>query len=293
MTLRDLPPPAMLRAYAALAEAGSVTAAGEALGVTHAAISQQVRALEAHLGVALVERRGRSVGLTEAGEELAVAVTGGFALISDAVARISGQGEGRPVQVTTTPMFAAYWLMPRLAGFRERFPEVELMLNPSPHRLPLAPGGVDIAIRHGKGDWAGVDSELLVPSEYVIVAAPELVQGRRIAQPQDLLGLPWLQELGTNEVDEWLASQGVTEARTRVQTHLPGNFVLEAARRGEGLAATTRALIEEDLATGALTVLFNRGQVEEGYFIVTRPGPLRASAAKFARWLRAQKPAAD
>lgn len=283
----------MLRAFAALAEAGSVTAAGEALGVTHAAISQQLRALEAHLGVALVERRGRSVRLTEAGEELGVAVTGGFALIGDAVARITGRGEGRPVQITTTPMFAAHWLMPRLAGFRQRHPEVELMLNPSPQVVPLGPGGVDIAIRHGRGDWPGVEAEMLIPSEYVIVAAPALVGGRRIEQPQDLLDLPWLQEVGTQEVDEWLTGQGVTQARVRVRSHLPGNFVLEAARRGEGVAATTRALIEEDLAAGTLKVLFNRGPASEGYHIVTRPGPLRPPAATFRKWLRAQKTRAD
>ncbi|MBY6049110.1 LysR family transcriptional regulator [Vannielia litorea] len=293
MPLRDLPPPAMLRAFAALAEAGSVTAAGVALGVTHAAISQQIRALEAHLGVALVERRGRSVQLTDAGEELGAAVSGGFALIGDAVARITGQGEGRPVQITTTPMFAAYWLMPRLAGFRQRFPEVELMLNPSPHLVPLTPGGVDIAIRHGAGNWPSVETELLLPSEYVIVAAPELVEGRKIAEPQDLLDLPWLQELGTNEVDDWLASHGVTEARARLHSHLPGNFVLEAARRGEGLAATTRALIEEDIAARTLKVLFSRDTMNEGYHIVTRPGPLRPPAAKLKKWLRAQKSSAD
>ncbi len=283
----------MLRAFAALAQAGTVTGAGDALGVTHAAISQQVRALEDHLGVALVERRGRSVQLTEAGEELGAAVTGGFALIGDAVARITGRGQGRPVQITTTPMFAAHWLMPRLAQFRQRHPDVELMLNPSPQLVTLSPGGVDIAIRHGKGDWPGVEVELLIPSEYVIVAAPELVEGRVISEPQDLLELPWLQELGTNEVDEWLASQGVTEARAKLHAHLPGNFVLEAARRGEGLAATTRALIEEDLEAGTLKVLFNRGLAAEGYHIVTRPGPLRPAAAKFRTWLRAQKTPAD
>ncbi|SIO16164.1 LysR family transcriptional regulator [Vannielia litorea] len=289
MNLRDLPPSASLRAFAAFAEVGSVTGAGAALGVSHAAISQQLRALEDHLGIALLERRGRGVALTEAGDELATAVTGAFGLIGDAVARITGRGAGRPVQITTTPMFAAHWLMPRLAGFRRRFPDVEIMLNPSPQVVELTPGGVDIAIRHGKGHWPGLDVELLLPAEHVIVAAPELVKGRRIDRPDDLLELPWLQEVGTNEVDEWLAGQGVTEGRARFHSHLPGNFVLEAARRGEGLAATTRVLIEEDIASGSLVVLFNRGTIAEGYHIVTRPGPLRPPAAAFVRWLRAEK----
>ena len=91
-----LPPLTALRALAAYADTGSMAEAGARLNVSHAAISQQIRALQGHLGVALVERRGRSVRLTEAGEELGAAVTGGFALIGDAVARITGQG-GAPV----------------------------------------------------------------------------------------------------------------------------------------------------------------------------------------------------
>ena len=81
----------------------------------------------------------------------------------------------------------------------------------------------------------------------------------------------------------------MTEARAKLHSHLPGNFLLDAARRGEGVAATTRALIEEDIAAGTLRVLFSRGPVAEGYHIVTRPGPLRPPAEKFRKWLRAQK----
>lgn len=291
MNLRDLPPPAALRAFAALAEAGSVTGAGNALGVTHAAVSQQIRALEDHLGAALVTRAGRSIALTEAGEELATAVTGGFALIGDAVARITGAGADRAVQVSVTPMFAAKWLMPRLAGFRRRHPEVELMINPTSQRVELRPGGIDIAVRHGDGRWPGLSVEMLLPSDFVIVASPTLLGNARIHKPADLLGYDWLQEVGTEEVLDWLRSEGVTQAKVRSLTHLPGNLLIEAARAGEGVAATARALIEDDIAAGRMRVLFERHESVQGYHIVTRPGALRPSAAAFARWLRGQKSA--
>jgi len=289
MNLRDLPPPATLRAFAALAEAGSMTGAGAALGVTHAAVSQQIRALEDHLGATLVRRQGRSVTLTEAGEELAVAVTGAFALMGDAVARISGRGAARPVQVSVTPMFAANWLMPRLATFRRRHPEVELMINPTSQLVELRPGGIDIAIRHGRGNWPGLSVELLLPSDFVVAAAPEVIGDADIRRPEDLLRFDWLQETGTDEVFEWLKSEGVTAARVKSLTHLPGNLLVEALRRGEGVAGTSRAMIEEDVAAGRLKILFDRGKGREGYHVVTRPAPLRPPAAAFARWLHAQK----
>ena len=102
-----LPPPlSALRAFAALAETGSFTKAGEALNVSHAAISQQVRALEERLGVPLLPRDGRRGALTAEGERLAAALHAGFGGIARAVDELTGGDALRPLQVTTTPAFA-------------------------------------------------------------------------------------------------------------------------------------------------------------------------------------------
>ena len=131
MDWRSLPSLSALRAFAALAETGSFTRAGAALNVSHAAISQQVRALEERLGVALLPRDGRRGVLTPAGERLAAALEAGFGGIARAVDELTGADADRPLHVSTTPAFAANWLMPRLASFRHEHPEVELMLNPT------------------------------------------------------------------------------------------------------------------------------------------------------------------
>src|SRR5688572_1443612 len=109
--LAALPPLAALRALAAFAETGSVVAAGAVLNVSHPAVSQQLRALETHLGVALFDRGGRGLRLTAGGERLAAAVTAGFAQMVRAVEELTGADADRPLMVTTTAAFASGWLL--------------------------------------------------------------------------------------------------------------------------------------------------------------------------------------
>lgn len=286
--LRTLPPLSQLRAFAALAETGTMSAAGELLNVSHAAISQQVRALESHLGTRLFTRDGRGVALTEDGERLGQTLANAFGAIAREVEALTGADADRPLQITTTPMFAAGWLMPRLGDFHARHPDTELMVNPSPALSDPAPGGNDLAIRYGHGGWPGLQSEMLLPSDFVIMGARSLIADNPVTSPRDLLNFPWLQELGTNEVRDWLAAKGVTEARVRSLTHLPGNLLLDLLRAGQGVAAVSRTFVEADIDRGDLVVLFEDADPGSGYFIVTPPGVLRPKARDFVRWLRRQ-----
>lgn len=288
MRWTDMPPLSALRAFAALAETRSLTAAGAALNVSHAAISQHVRALEDRLRVKLVRREGRGVTLTDDGRMLADTLLDAFGAIGAALDQLAGNVEARPLQVSTTPNFAANWLMPRLGDFRARHPDVELMLNPSADLVEIGPGGFDLAIRYGDGNWPGHDVVPLVPTSIVILAATRLIGDRHIEGPCDLLDLPWLQELGTDEVTRWLAEHGVTAGRVHSMTHMPGNFILDAIRRGEGISATARAFAEADIAAGRLRVLYEDSRPGTGYHLVTPRGPLRPPARAFAAWLRRQ-----
>jgi LysR family glycine cleavage system transcriptional activator len=281
-----LPPLSALRAFAALAETGSFSGAGAALNVSHAAVSQQVRALEERLGVSLVRREGRRAALTPEGIRLADALGPAFQSIRHVVDELSGADATRPLQISTTPSFAISWLMPRLSEFRHEHPEVELMLNPTPQVVELAPGGVDVAIRHGRGGWPGLDAELLLPTSLVVVAARSLIGDRRITDPRDILDLPWLQELGTSEMSEWLRGRGVIAPRKESVAHLPGHLVLEALRSGDGVTMSARALIARDIDEGRLVVLFEDRIPRDGYYIVTRPGVLRPPLKAFVAWLR-------
>lgn len=286
MSVRDLPPLAQLRAFAALAETGGIARAGALLNVSHAAISQQVRALEAHLGLTLLQREGRGVQLTEEGARLGAALTDGFGTMAREVQALTGADADRPLQITTTPMFASEWLLPRLGGFRALHPEIDLTLNPTAARVTLEPGGVDVAIRFGGGRWAGLEAELLLVTEFVIAGATTLIGDCKVATPGDLLAFPWLQEIGTTETNDWLTQHGVTQGRVKSLTEMPGNLMLDALRSGQGVAATTRALIAADLARGEVRELFADDGRGLGYYVLTRPGVLRPKARAFVRWLR-------
>lgn len=285
---RNLPPLAQLRAFAALAEAGGMSAAGAMLNVSHAAVSQQVRALEDHLGLRLFVREGRSVRLTAEGQRLGDTLREAFGAIAREVEGLTGADADRPLQITCTPSFAARWLLPRLSLFRARHPDIDLMLNPTAARADPEPGGIDLAIRYGSGVWPGMEVEMFLPTAFVIAASRSLVGDREIAQPADLIDFPWLQEIGTDEVRHWLAAHGVTEARVKRMTELPGTLLQDALRSGEGVAATALAFVEEEVASGEIRILFDDEGAGAGYYLVTRPGPQRPVLKDFIRWLRRQ-----
>ncbi len=276
----------MLRAFAAFAQTGSVSKAGEALNVSHAAISQHLRGLEGHLDTRLLERSGRALVLTEQGQRLADALVLGFGAIGTAVQEISAADAARPLHISTTPTFAAQWLMPRLPGFRAAHPEIDLMLDPSAAVVALVPGGIDVALRHGQGGWPGLTAEPLLTSCLVVVAAPSLLRGREVADPRDLADLPWLEELGTSEASHWLRTKGINRANVGGRVQMPGNLLLDAVRDGQGVSVVVRDFVESDLRAGRLVELFR--EKPSAYYIVTRPGVLRPHAMAFVRWLRRQ-----
>ncbi|MBU2962565.1 LysR family transcriptional regulator [Citreicella sp. C3M06] len=279
-----IPPLSALRAFAAYAEHRSVEQAGNALNVSHAAISQQIRNLETHLGFALLDRHGRRMTLTPDGERLAEALLDGFGGIARTLAEMTGRDAGRALEISATPGFAATWLMPRLPGFRERHPSLSLAIDPSSQLRSLQPGGLDVAIRYGDGNWPGLEAERLFLSPIVVVAAPALVP-RPITDPAELRAYPWLQELGTSEATDWLAEYGVTPDTAHGMTGLPGNLMIEAARQGQGIAITARLFVEQDLVAGRLRLLFQDAR-QKGYWMVTRPGIPRPPLRHFVSWLR-------
>ncbi|WP_170774662.1 LysR family transcriptional regulator [Ruegeria lacuscaerulensis] len=283
----SLPPLAALRAFSAFAERRNVVAAGAALNVSHAAISQQLRALEKHLGVALLDRTGKSMTLTPEGEELARALHLGFGAIGTAIADLTKARQGRPVHVSLTSSFAASWLMPRLPTFQAKYPDIHLALDPSPKLVSLTPGGVDVAIRYGAGDWPGVSAEMLQPSPMVIVAAPSLLDGKTDWTAKELSQLPWLEEFGTTEATTWLARQGVDHGPGAGRIALPGNLLLDGVRAGQGVTVTARHFVEGDISSGRIVELFQEPG-DFGYHIVLGDAPLRPAVKTFVAWLRRQ-----
>jgi LysR family transcriptional regulator, glycine cleavage system transcriptional activator len=275
-----------LRAFATVAETRSYSRAGATLNISHAAVSQQIKGLEARLGVVLVVREGRGIKLTHEGIELARQLEKGFAVIREGVEAVTGADAMRPVQISMSPAFGARWLLPRLRDFQQRHPKITLMLNSTADVVELVPGGIDIAIRFGNGHWPGLDvSPLLLPS-MVVVGARELV-GTEKLDPLKLAEFPWLQEAGTQEVTDWLSRRGITPQRPVEITHMPGNLIMEAVQRGDGLTFTARCFVSEEVESGRLVELFSEDNCG-GYYIVTRSNVLRPSVLTFTKWLKQQ-----
>ena len=180
-----LPPLNAVRAFDAVARLGSVRAAAEELAVTPAAVSQQLRVLEAHLGIALTQRHGRGLALTDPGRTWHGEIARHLRAIALAAERV--RPGRRVVQVTVVQSFGSRWLMPRLASFTARAPEIEVRIDASPVLADLARDPFDLAIREGRGVYPDAESVRLFPLEFVPVASPAVARAVEAPQRHDRL----------------------------------------------------------------------------------------------------------
>lgn len=279
---RDLPPLSMLRAFDATARAGSFAEAGRVLNVTHAAVTQAVRALEAELGLALVRRAGRTVALTEAGEALARSLADGFGAIESGVGALRRAEARRVVRVATTTFIAETHVMPRLAEFWAKHPGVEVAMTPSPASVDLLQDGFDLAIRVLEDGWvepAGLEVRPLIRTPILATCAPSLA-GR------DPLELPWIDGPGSAWDKEQLRKAGIDpDGLRKVQLGSP-HLEMSAARQGLGAMLATEIICRADFETGRLVVLPVEGLPFVTYAAVLPQGPRRAAVDRFADWLQ-------
>lgn len=282
---RDLPPLSALRAFAAVAELGGFSQAARALNVTHAAVAQQVRALEALMDTPLVARDGRGMALTAEGQQLAQALADGFGTIASGVAALRAGGSDRPVRITLTASFASQWLMPRLKDFWDLHPDIALSLHPDARVSDLRRDGMDLGIRYGNGDWPGVIARFLAPARMAIAAAPDLLDGRENLSTAEMQEMEWILARDWPEQENYLRSLGL-DPRTLSRTDFVNEELsLAAARQGLGLVVESLALMEDDLEEGRLILLHDSKDRLPAYFIVTSPGPHRAATRAFLKWL--------
>jgi LysR family glycine cleavage system transcriptional activator len=287
MNWRNIPSLAALRAFEAVGRAGSLSAAARELNVTHAAVAQHVRSIEAELKTSLLVREGRGMALTDAGRRLADALTDGFSQIIAGVEAVTSDAEARPIALSVTPSFAENWLMPRFADFWTKHPDFGLSIIPSIDVIDLRRDGVDMAIRYGFGTWPGLESTPLVKADFTVIAAPSLLQGREINSFQDLDGLPWMFGTLHKEARRWVAASGVnltTNVMTEVATF---GMVMAAVRAGKYLTVVTSALVSDEIESGKLRCLIQQQPKDLGYYIVHPKGVLSARTKQLKAWLLA------
>ncbi|WP_407529139.1 LysR substrate-binding domain-containing protein [Methylobacterium oryzisoli] len=248
--------PVPLRAitvFHAVARSGSITRAAEELGVTPSAVSQQIQTLEIGLGTALIGKVGRSIVLTEAGERYFEMIGGGIDQIMEATQRIQGFRRVTTLTVRATPSLSTKWLLPRLAGFIDAHPDIELRLDGTNEPTAFQKESVDIEIRHGTGGWPGLYTEGLVEESFRPVCAPALAASGSLA-PADLPRHRLIHSVKSQmQWAHWFTLAGVTPAaRWRRLLFDRSHMAIDAAARGLGIALESDLMMGADLQAGRL-----------------------------------------
>jgi LysR family glycine cleavage system transcriptional activator len=250
---RRLPPLNGVKSFEAAARSESFTRAAEELNVTQGAVSHQVKALEDTLGLKLFHRERQRLILTEAGRDYLIVVRDALDQIAVGTERLLRRQESGTLTVSTSPDFAAKWLVNRLSRFAEKHSDVDLRIAATTHYVDFARDDVDIAIRHGGGNWPGLDVQRLYAERLFPVCSPKLVAGRNhITRAADLLKFPLLR---LEDARNWTRLFEAAGVKARVG---PGpvlnraSMLLDAAIDGQGVALARTALAAWDLINGRL-----------------------------------------
>jgi LysR family glycine cleavage system transcriptional activator len=297
---RRLPPLNSLRAFEAAARHLSFKDAAAELNVTPGAVSQQVKQLEDHAGVALFKRMTRALALTEAGRIAAPRTTAAFDQLADAYELIRRRRGTDQLVVSVPPTFAARWLVPRLGRFQTRHPEIELRLDANNRLVDFARDDVDVGVRFGGGVYPGLVAECLLGQRVFPVCSPALLEGHPpLREPDDLRHhtLVHHQHPDAAEVDPawamWLEAAGVAGVdATRGPRFSTYGLATDAAAGGQGVALGDDVLVADDLASGRLVRPFaaEAGRPSAfGYFVVyPEDRGDDPNIAAFSAWLHAE-----
>lgn len=292
MTMRPrLPPLNALKAFEAAARHESFTRAAEELCVTQGAVSHQVKALEGELAVKLFNRERQRLIITEAGRDYLAVIRNALDRIAAGTERLLQRQSAGVLTVSTSPDFAAKWLVHRLGHFVEAHSGIDLRISAAMNHVDFAREEVDVAVRHGDGNWPGLDAVRLSAEQLFIVCSPKLSGRYRLHKPADILKFPLIHLDSRADWAKWLQSFGIDDTYV---THGPvlnrASMVIDAAINGQGIALARTTLAAWDLINGRLVrPLPDSIPVSKTYWIVC----LRVTAAlpkivTFRDWLLAE-----
>ena len=290
---RRLPPLNALRSFEAAARYESFTRAAEELHVTQSAVSQQVKALEAQLGVRLFNRERQRLKITPAGRDYLVEIREALDHVGAATERLMQRHSAGVLTVSTSQDFAAKWLVHRLARFAAANPGIELRVSATMHNVDFAREDVDVAVRHGDGNWPGLDATRLCEEQIFAVCSPKLLAGRdRLRRPADILKWPLLRlEDQSKAWEQWF-----TLAEVAAPERLPGpvlnraSMLIDAAIDGQGIALARTTLAAWDLISGRIVRPFDLSWRPAGTYWIVCPKPAASipKIAAFRQWLLAE-----
>lgn len=251
---RSLPPLNALRSFDAAARHQSFTRAAGELCVTQGAVSQQVKALETELGLKLFNRERQGLVITDAGRDYLAVVRDAFDRLELGTNQLLQRQRSGVLKISTSPDFAAKWLVGRLGRFAEAHPDIELTVSATMHHVDFAGEDVDLAVRHGAGNWPGLDAVNLCAEELFPVCSPGLVTSRNgIREPEDVLQFPLLHLDDRRGWSRWLEAAGASgEGLLHGPIVNHASMLIDAAIDGQGIALARTALAAADLINGRL-----------------------------------------
>ncbi|MEO6689129.1 MAG: LysR substrate-binding domain-containing protein [Dokdonella sp.] len=272
-----LPPLEALAAVLSAARVGSFSAAAVELGITHGAVSRRVHAVESWLGVAVFERHGRGVRLTPTGEHFSRHVELALSKLTEVAVDLRAARQTARVKLSVLPSFARLWLMPRLAKLQGEHSVIQVSAE---HRqAKLDAREADLAIRYGRGTWAGVVARPLLGERLFAIATPKIARTLRDADPTDVLTQTLLHDTDTRQWRLWCEHAGIAyRARGGERRFEDYDLVLAAAESGVGIAIARWPLAAAALQSKRLVRIAGPEFANpKAHYIVTRNGETRSA----------------
>ena len=279
-----------LQAFDVAATHANLSQAATILGVTHGAISRQIKQLELYLGVHLFHRHARGVEVTEAGERLHRATRQAFASLETGLRDVRRTIDRRSVTVSLSASLATKWLVPRLPGFRALHPGITLFLDTNDELIDFDDSEVDIALRFGIPSWGRLHCERLAAEELIVVASPSLIANSSLPlSPRQIAGLPLLHDQFDPAWGRWADAVGLSPPHVEAAgTKFRDSAVLlTAAIDGQGVALARQLLVSDDLEAGRLVRLHDTiVPLERSLYFVCRSGDQETAPIRYFRdWL--------
>jgi LysR family transcriptional regulator, glycine cleavage system transcriptional activator len=283
----DRLPLGSLRVFEAVAAHLSFSAAADALNVTPAAVSQQIKTLEAYIQVPLFRRSGRRVEITDEGLELLPAVRSGLEQLESALQQMKRHRRAGPLQISLLSSFLLIWLLPRIRSFRRKFPDIELRFHTSSDLVDFSRTTNHIAIRFGRGNYANLHTEKLLGDWLVPVASPELIkQYGMIERGASVVNFPLLE---SDDVSwrVWARADEESAWQSKTPSIDDSAGILAAAEEGLGYALGRWTLVTRALQKGTLK-LAGAGALPYSssyYFVCPKNFLSLPKVAQFREWI--------
>ncbi len=286
----NLPPFSALRAFHAAATHDRFRDAAETLGVTESAISHQVKRLEEYLHISLIDRSGSKARLTEAGQRYLQQIEPALFQIQAATEALLPTSGRNAVRLTLPPSLAANWLIPKIGGFEQTHANIDLQLVTSTRVADLRRDQIDLAIRHGRGKWRGLDATFLLEETASPVCAPGYLKTTQTAaKVPNLEGIRLIVNANfPDEWEEWARAHGLKPPSLNDSVVLDvQEQALQLAENGYGLAMGRRPVVDDWLAKERLVAPFGRADPTGAAYYLCKPAnqALTVAARQVERWL--------